>query len=303
MARKRTLPQRSGFLNIDKSPGWTSHDVVARVRRITGERQVGHAGTLDPAASGVLPVAVGHATRMLPYIEDAEKTYIATVRFGVSTDSADRDGRIVAQHETTFLTHRAIEQCLPAFRGDLTQVPPMHSAIKVDGQKLYDLARRGASVDVPARQVTVHEIDLIAWQSPEATIRIRCSKGTYIRSLARDMGDELQCGAILSHLVRVRAGQFHLASSIPVQDLEERIVRYGWGWVAMHPDALLSAAPVLILTPEEDGRWFNGLPIHRKTDQDVIRVYDSQREWSGIGVAERDGSAVAPKRVIRGSVQ
>ncbi|HYH12107.1 MAG TPA: tRNA pseudouridine(55) synthase TruB, partial [Thermomicrobiales bacterium] len=208
MARKRTPPRRSGFLNIDKPPGWTSHDVVARVRRVVGERQVGHAGTLDPAASGVLPVAIGHATKVLPFIEDASKTYVAVVRFGVATDSGDRDGRLRSSNGHGQLELKEIEQALDAFRGEIVQVPPMHSAIKVEGKKLYDLARKGVVVDVPRREVTIHAIEVVGWAPPDATIRVECSAGTYIRSLARDLGETVHTCAMLANLIRTRSGKF-----------------------------------------------------------------------------------------------
>lgn len=300
MARKRTLPQRSGVLNIDKPPGWTSHDVVARVRRIVGERQVGHAGTLDPAASGVLPVAVGHATKILPYIEDATKAYVATVRFGVTTDSGDRDGRLLSALGPGSLSARAIEDVLGQFRGDIAQVPPMHSAIKVGGQKLYDLARKGIEVDVPTRTVTIHAIELVDWIPPDATIRVECSSGTYIRSLARDLGEALGTGAMLAHLVRVRAGRFHLATSIPIDRLEERLETHGWLWIAVHPDDLLIDAPIVVLDADDERRWFNGLGIRADGHTGIVRVYDTRREWVGIGLADAESGVIQPKRVVRG---
>ena len=301
MARKRTPPRRSGFLNIDKPPGWTSHDVVARVRRIVAERQVGHAGTLDPAASGVLAVAVGHATKMLPYIEDAGKTYLATVRFGVTTDSADRDGRLLEQRDVSGLTRAQVEAHLPAFMGEITQTPPMHSAIKVDGQKLYDLARKGVEVDVPERRVSVYQIRLVRWAEPEATILIETSKGAYIRSIARDLGQLVGSGAILSNLIRTRAGAFHLRSSVSIHDLEGMIAAHGWSWVALHPDHVLVDSDIVVLDAEEERRWFNGLPVRRHSVSDPVRVYDSRREWIGIGSASSDDGHVHPKRVVRGS--
>ncbi len=297
MARKRQPPQRSGFLTIDKPPGWTSHDIVGRVRRITGVRQVGHAGTLDPAASGVLPVAVGHATKLLPYIEDAGKTYVAMVRFGVVTDSADRDGRLLEQRDTSDLTFDAIENALVQFRGDIRQVPPMHSAIKVDGRKLYELARRGEHIDVPERAVTIHRLSLERWEPPVATIVVDCSKGTYIRSLARDIGTAVGSGAMLANLVRTRVGDFSLATSIPIDDLGERLADHGWSWIALHPDHVLLNAGIAILDADSEARWRNGLPVAGRADGPVVRVYDSRRDWIGIGASDGAGM-IQPKRVV-----
>ena len=300
MARKRHAPRRSGFICIDKPPGWTSHDVVARVRRVTEERQVGHAGTLDPAASGVLPVAVGHATKMLPYIEDAAKTYVATVRFGVVTDSGDRDGRLVEQRDASSLTAETITAALGRFRGEIRQTPPMHSAIKVGGRKLYELARQGANLDIPERFVTIYRLDLTAWHPPEATIVVECSKGTYIRSLARDLGEAVGTGAMLANLVRTRAGLFSLATSIPIGALSDRLEQHGWARIALHPDHVLVSAEIVVLDTEQEARWFNGLPIAEKADGPVVRVYDSRRDWIGIGMVDGAEGLIRPKRVIRG---
>lgn len=301
MPRKRTPPQRSGFLNIDKPPGWTSHDVVARVRRVVGERQVGHGGTLDPAASGVLPIAVGHATRILPFIEESRKTYVATVRFGVTTDSGDRDGRLLATDGYRSLRLAEIEKSLDAFRGDILQVPPMYSAIKVEGKKLYDLARRGLEVDVPSREVTIHAVEVEGWAPPDATIRVECSAGTYIRSLARDLGEAVGTGAMLANLVRTGSGKFHLAASIPIESLEERFENVGWSWMAVHPDDVLDNAAIVSLDSDEEQRWYNGIDIQGDGHFGVVRVYDSRREWVGIGHGDDESGTVKPRRVIRGS--
>ncbi len=301
MARKRTPPRRSGFLTIDKPPGWTSHDVVARVRRITGERQVGHAGTLDPAASGVLPVAVGHATRVLPWIEEDRKTYIAIVRFGITTDSGDRDGRLLTRQDAAQLRGQDIEMHLASFRGEIDQVPPMQSAVKVGGRRLYHLARQGEVVEVPQRRVTVYELDLVHLESPYATLRVVCSPGTYIRSLARDLGEALGTGAMLANLIRTRSGPFTLASSISPAALEERLERYGWDRLAMHPDVVLGGLPVIVLAADDAARWANGLPVEGQANADSVRVYDAKRDWVGIGSVDRELGVIRPRRVFRGS--
>ena len=301
MARRRAAPARSGFLNIDKPPGWTSHDVVARVRRIVGERGVGHAGTLDPAATGVLPVAVGYATRMLPYLEDADKSYIGTVRFGRETDSGDRDGRLVARAEIEGIPEHVIRDVITGFVGDQTQIPPMYSAIRVNGQRLHERARRGETVDVPVRHVEVRAIDLISWNPPDAALHVTCSKGTYIRSLARDMGRKIECGATLANLVRVRAGDFHLRSSISIHDLEQVIREYGWSMTALHPDVALPESDAVILEPEEALHWFNGQAVQGLSHQEHVRVYDSMGDWIGVGVYDFEVGMIRPKRVIRGN--
>jgi tRNA pseudouridine55 synthase len=300
MARKRTEPQRSGFLVIDKPAGWTSHDVVGRVRRVVGERQVGHAGTLDPAATGALPVAVGHATRLLPFLEDTDKTYIATVRFGVETDSGDRDGRLLSTSPVDSVSEERIRSLLDRFRGETEQIPPMHSAIKVGGRRLYEHARAGDEVEVPARRVSIHSLDVLAWDHPDAVLRVTCSAGTYVRSLARDLGNAVGAGAMLSRLTRTASGQFGLNSAISIHDLEERLDRWGWAAIALHPDAALPAAEIVVLKDSEADRWFNGMPIERSVSTPVVRVYDSRREWIGVGMPGRVPGHVYPKRVVRG---
>lgn len=301
MARKRVPPRRSGFLIIDKPCGMTSHDVVGLVRRVTGERQVGHSGTLDPAASGVLPIAVGYATKVLPFLEDDDKRYVATVRFGVETDSGDRDGRLIGQADASSLTRDRIEDLLPAFRGAIVQTPPMHSAIKVDGQRLYDLARAGVTVDVPERRVTIHELDLAAWRAPEATLVIGCSKGTYIRSIARDLGQAARTGAMLSSLVRTRAGMFDLAAAIPAGELASRLETHGWPAIALHPEAVMGRSDVLLLNEEGERRWYNGLDVDGHAGTETVRVYDTRRAWVGIGAGDPATGRVQPRRVIRGT--
>lgn len=300
MARQRKEPQRSGFLVIDKPAGWTSHDVVGRVRRVVGERQVGHAGTLDPAATGALPVAVGHATKLLPYLENSDKTYIATVRFGVVTDSGDRDGQLLARSPVDTGLDERIRSQLYRFQGDIEQIPPMHSAIKRDGRRLYEHARAGGTVEVPPRRIRIHSLDVLAWDHPEAVLRVACSAGTYVRSLARDLGDAVGTGAMLSGLTRTASGQFGLHHAISIHDLEDRLARWGWAAIALHPDAARPNAAIVVLDDDETHRWFNGMPIERFVSTPFARVYDSRREWIGIGVTGAEPGHLYPKRVVRG---
>lgn len=275
--------------------------MVAHVRRVTGEKRVGHAGTLDPAASGVLPVAVGHATKMLPFLEDDDKTYVAWVRFGLSTDSGDRDGRMVARQAVPELHEATLRAAIQSFEGPIEQTPPMHSAIKIDGRRLYDLAREGVTVAVPSRSVTVHEIELITWESPDATLRVRCSKGTYIRSIARDLGQQLKTPAMLANLVRVKAGSFSLSSSLAITELGPLLSTYGWQWVASHPADAAAASSVVVLSAEEEQRWHNGMDICRSGCEGMLRVYDSEKRWIGVGTGHLHSAIISPKRVIRRS--
>lgn len=208
-----------GFLNIDKPAGMTSHDAVAKVRRLAGQKRVGHGGTLDPLATGILPIALGEATKLVSYLVDGRKAYQATVRLGSTTTTDDAEGVVRDERPVPQLTTAAIEAALQPFIGSIAQVPPMYSAIQVGGQRLYDLARRGETVDLAPRPVEIHSITLRAWHPPELVLDVVCGKGTYIRSLARDLGAALGCGAHLAGLRRTQVGPLALATAVPLTDL------------------------------------------------------------------------------------
>ena len=208
----------NGIVIIDKPQEWTSNDVVSRLRRVFNTRRIGHGGTLDPMATGVLPVFVGRATRGVEFFEHAEKVYETTVRFGLTTDTEDITGKTITECEVS-LTESDLIAVLPKFRGDILQVPPMYSAIKVNGQKLYDLARKGREVERQPRSITIHELELLEFTGNEARLRVRCSKGTYIRTLCKDIGEALGCGACMASLRRVEAGEYTLEGSVPLRQL------------------------------------------------------------------------------------
>ena len=208
----------NGIVIIDKPQEWTSNDVVSRLRRVFNTRRIGHGGTLDPMATGVLPVFVGRATRGVEFFEHAEKVYETTVRFGLTTDTEDITGKTITECEVS-LTEADVLAVLPKFRGDILQVPPMYSAIKVNGQKLYDLARKGREVERQPRPITIHELELLEFSGNEARLRVRCSKGTYIRTLCKDIGEALGCGACMAALRRVEAGEYTLEGSVPLRQL------------------------------------------------------------------------------------
>lgn len=208
-----------GFVNINKPKGMTSHDVVANVRRLTGIRQIGHTGTLDPFAEGVLPICIGRATRLIEYLED-DKAYLATVQFGSNTDTYDIDGQVTQTFDKK-VTREEIEAILDDFRGEIEQMPPIYSAIKVNGKKLYEYARKGEEVEIKPRSVVIEKLELVDFDAAAQTaqLEVKCSKGTYIRSLAFDIGKKLGAGAHLSALVRTQAGRFKLENSITLQKL------------------------------------------------------------------------------------
>lgn len=209
----------NGIINIDKPLGLTSHDVVAQVRRMSRQHQVGHAGTLDPLATGVLLVCLGQATRVSEYLMKSPKTYQAAIHLGVSTTTHDTEGEIVAQTPVK-VTHAEIEHALRSFVGCIEQVPPMHSAIKQAGRKLYKLARRGVTIERAPRKVEIFALDLIDWSPPLVHVEVRCGSGTYIRALARDLGQTLGCGAHLAALQRTQSGQFSADEAVSIERLE-----------------------------------------------------------------------------------
>ena len=293
-----------GFLVVDKPAGWTSFDVVARARRLLGERKIGHAGTLDPAATGVLPLAVGSATRVLEFLAVTSKTYRAEVAFGVETDSHDADGRVTAVASPAALDAEAIVAALPQFRGDILQVPPMHAAIKVNGQRLYELARRGIEIERAPRPLTVHALDLCDWDptTATATLLIDSSKGFYVRALARDLGQALGVGAHLADLVRLRTGPFTLEDAVTMAELAE-LAAAGlpgiWPDLAIHPDAAIIDWPALLLDDAATLAWRQGTPIPAVGEvRGPVRAYDPAGTWLGVGVGDEVSGAWRPSKVV-----
>lgn len=291
--------QLHGFLIVDKPASWTSHDVVVRARRLLNERQIGHGGTLDPAATGVLPLAVGSATRVVEYMIDADKQYMAEIVLGVSTDSHDADGTVSAIGDASAVDRHTLTSTLNEFHGVLQQLPPMHAAIKVNGRRLYEAARRGIDVERQPRQIVVQRIELVEWDAPVATILVDCSKGTYVRAIARDLGDRLGCGAHLGNLVRLKTGPFSLLDAWSLHELESLDVRTEWPNIAVHPDIATSFHPAIVLDHEFMTRWRNGSKIRvGNTTEEIVRVYDDQGDWLGIGRGSVDEGTWRPMKVI-----
>ncbi|MGQ9515958.1 MAG: tRNA pseudouridine(55) synthase TruB [Anaerolineae bacterium] len=248
----------SGILLIDKPAGLTSHDVVEKVRRLTHQRKAGHAGTLDPLATGLLVVCLGQATRLVPYLIGHDKSYRARLRLGQSTDTYDAEGHITYEHSGPLPDRSQVEAVLPAFLGDIEQEPPAFSAVKVAGEPLYRRARRGEGVSAPSRRVWIDRLELTAWEPPYLTLEIDCSAGTYVRSLAHDIGRRLGCGAFVAGLVRTRSGPFRLEQAVSL----EKLARAGqWQGYLLPLDAGLQDLPAFILTPDEAVRVGFGQPI------------------------------------------
>ena len=275
----------NGILIIDKPGDWTSHDVVAKLRGLLHERRIGHAGTLDPMATGVLPVFVGRATRAVEFAAEREKEYLATLRLGTVTDTQDITGTILSTQPIT-ATREAVEEALAGFRGDIQQVPPMYSAIKREGKKLYELARRGQEVERPPRPITIHELELLDQSSPtDFTLRVLCSKGTYVRTLCHDIGQALGCGGTLAALRRTRSAGFSLNEAVTLEQVAQ----------AEDPTALLlpvdsyfAGHPILLLKEgAAEKRLRNGSTLSLDGRDGTYRVYSSRQEFLALARLER----------------
>lgn len=269
----------NGIVIVDKPQGWTSQDVTARLRRVFETRRIGHGGTLDPMATGVLPVFVGRATRGVEFFEHAEKTYETLLLPGVVTDTEDVTGTVLERHPAA-LTEAAVEAVLPRFRGEILQVPPMYSALKVNGQKLCDLARKGQTVERKPRPVTIHELAFLGFQDDCLRLRVRCSKGTYIRTLCKDLGEALGCGGCMAQLRRVSAGSYTIGQAVPLETLLESADP---GQYLLPVDSLFASLPALTLTPNQETRCRNGNPFTRNVPDGRYRCYGKSGEFLMLG--------------------
>jgi tRNA pseudouridine55 synthase len=293
-----------GFLNLNKPSGFTSHDCVAKVRRILKMKRVGHAGTLDPAATGVLPIALGKATRLLQYLRD-DKAYRATLRLGLCTTTDDLEGEILAEHPAPGLDQATVEGALGQFLGTIQQVPPNYSAIQVQGQRLYDLARSGQAIAVPARTVEVFRIEVLAWRGgdfPEVDLAIACGPGTYIRAIARDLGHALGVGGTLASLLRTASSGFSLADSLTWEDVATQVEQQCFH--PLPPQLALTHWPALDLPPDLARRWCQGQKIpfaamgaavpgpNTTIPRAIHRIQDQDGRFLGIGLAGVDANSV-----------
>lgn len=276
----------SGLLIVDKPAGWTSHDVVGKVRRLAGMRRVGHAGTLDPMATGVLVVLLGRATRAAEYAEAQVKGYSAHIRFGVTTDTLDTEGNVTSASGVV-PGREEIEAVLPRFRGQIEQIPPMYSAIKIGGRKLYEIARAGGEVERKPRKVNITRLECTGpLPDGDFVLEVECSKGTYIRSLCADIGEALGCGACMSALRRVSSGEFRVEDALSLEEIERR----GASACLLPVDALFVGRPILLIKDARTEKALrNGADV--KVDapfEGECRVYTNNREFLLYG-AVKDG--------------
>jgi tRNA pseudouridine55 synthase len=292
----------SGILNIAKPAGMTSFRVVHSVRRITGIRHVGHAGTLDPAAEGVLPVCLNQATRLIEYMHGWSKTYEATVHFGYASDTGDRDGMVQPHNDSGALTGAQVEQAMGAFRGQIQQVPPMFSALKHDGRPLYELARRGETVERQPRTVHVHRLDMLSFEGgwpAVARLRIECSTGTYIRALAMDLGQALGVGAYLQAMTRVAYGRLGLADAVPLERLQAE--PQTWMTYLLPMDTALSDLPALTVVGPQEAMVLNGraVRVFRPAPPGTLcRVHSASGRLLALGHVDQAGFFFQPAKVL-----
>ena len=250
-----------GILNINKPWGKTSFSIVAMVRRLSGERRVGHAGTLDPTATGVLPVCLGRGTRITEFLINDTKAYQAQVELGVATDTYDASGKITQKRDPSRISQIQLESALTSFCGSIQQTPPMYSAVKYQGKRLYELARSGIEVERKSRPAKIYHLDLIDWQPPVATVEVVCGKGTYIRSLAHDLGQSLGCGANLKNLTRLRCGPFDIRDAVALPQLEDAF-RYGYWQHLVYPiDTVILHWTAIVASNDTERAIRNGNPL------------------------------------------
>lgn len=276
-----------GIVIVDKPQGWTSQDVTARLRRVFGTRRIGHGGTLDPMATGVLPVFVGRATRAVEFFEHAEKTYETVLRLGITTDTEDMTGTVLTEENVSF-TEEQLQETLAAFRGEILQVPPMYSALKVNGQKLCDLARKGKTVERQPRPITIHELTLVERGENTLRLRARCSKGTYIRTLCKDIGEKLGCGGCMESLRRVAAGEYTIDEAVPLQTLldTEEPEKY-----LRDVDTMFRNYPAVTLTANQETRCRNGNAFSVSLAPGTYRAYSQGGEF--LMLAKVDGGVMS----------
>jgi tRNA pseudouridine55 synthase len=291
-----------GILNIHKAPAMTSHDVVARVRKILQQKRVGHTGTLDPMATGVLPICVGQATRVAEYLSESGKAYRAEITFGTVTDTYDAKGIVIRTASTDALTLKRIESLLPRFLGPQLQAPPLYSAIKIQGQPAYKHARAGEGLTLEPREVEITQLQIVDWQHPKLTLEVECSKGTYIRSLAYDLGEALGCGAYLSALLRTRSGPFSIEQSLTLEQLRD-VHEQGQLATCLFPtDYALQNYPAIHLDEETAQRVLHGNAFYYQLDTAIspslARLYSPAGRFLAIAVWDAEHVLWRPKKVL-----
>lgn len=276
----------NGIINVYKEKGFTSHDVVAKLRGIAGQKKIGHTGTLDPDAEGVLPVCFGRATKVCDMLTDKDKTYEAVLLLGKSTDTQDISGTVLEEKEVVGLTEKAVEECILGYIGEYEQLPPMYSALKINGKKLYELAREGKVVERKTRKVFIHDIKIKEICLPRVCMEVHCSKGTYIRTLCHDIGEDLNTGGCMEKLLRTQVGKFKIEDSLRLSEIQKLKEEGNLSEIVTPVDEMFSEYPVVVVKGVLADLAHNGNPLKEKDlekqTSDRIRVYDDQGRFIGI---------------------
>ena len=295
-----------GIINVYKEQGYTSHDVVAKMRGILKQKKIGHTGTLDPMAEGVLPVCLGKGTKLCDMLTDKTKTYRAVLLLGVETDTQDTTGTVSRKQPVT-VTEEEVREAVLSFSGEYNQIPPMYSALKVDGKKLYELARAGKEVERKARPVTIHDIRVEKIELPRAVITVTCSKGTYIRTLCYDIGRKLGCGGCMESLIRTRVAGFELEDSLKLSDIERLKAEGTLEEYIVPIDTVFEEYPAVFTKPEFDRLVHNGNSCYLNqiagngiTADGPVRVYDSACQFIGVYEVDGESRMLKPRKVFLG---
>ena len=280
----------NGIVNIYKEKGYTSHDVVAVLRKVVGQKKIGHTGTLDPDATGVLPVCLGRATKVCELLTDHDKTYEALLLLGKTTDTQDISGEVLEEKDPAHLTEEEVRSCIESFIGEYDQVPPMYSALKVNGKKLYELAREGKTVERKSRRVQIHGIRILEMNLPHVRMEVDCSKGTYIRTLCHDIGEKLQVGGCMEELERTKVGRFLKEDAVTLDEVRQKMEQ-GEGAELFTPlDQIFAELPAVTVTDAKAWMSYNGNDLPERfllekeewTDGQEVRVYDSKKNFIGL---------------------
>lgn len=269
----------NGIFNVDKPIGLTSTEVVRRIKRLSSQKRVGHAGTLDPAATGVLPICVGQATRLTQFIVNSHKEYVGTVHLGISTNTYDREGQITAKSDPSNVTLKTIESALEHLRTETHQRPPPFSALKLQGKRLYELARSGKQFTVPPRKVELIKLEIMEWASPELTLFVQCTQGFYVRSLAQDLGEKLGCGGHLSKLHRLKTGPFHIENATSLDAVQDSFAKNTWQDLIIPSDYVVLDMPSIEMDVEEEQCIRNGQAIRVKAEANLSSHLQKARAY------------------------
>ena len=294
--------ERSGVINIYKEAGYTSHDVVAKLRGILKQKKIGHTGTLDPQAQGVLPVCLGKGTKLCDLLADHDKEYEAVLRLGITTDTQDMEGTILKKSSVQ-VSEEEVRTCILSFQGEQMQVPPMYSALKVNGKKLYELAREGKVVERKARPVTFHKIEVLWMELPKVKIRVQCSKGTYIRTLCNDIGEKLGCGGCMEELLRTKVERFALEDAVKLDEVQKAMEEGTVDSLILPVDRIFDQYPTAKTITQGDLLVHNGnrlfselLQEEPEAESGYVRVYDSEDTF--IGLFEKKTDQLVPVKMF-----